>query len=751
MTRFIKYAKIAIVVISFQAVLFALFNKMSNQAMYVNIQCSITKEDKNSETYQIFWKNKNQQYDAKNSFTYNYYENDINKTFARVSPYINEIRFDPFVGSSKKNVCINKIIIKIGKELFSIKTYKASPKNNIRKISENRFESTGIDPQIKISNFLPYNFELLNFVYFNKLSSTVLCIIGLALSYILLNCMNTKSYYFDYNIPHVITILAVLIINHLYINDFLIVSFYKAFLVIVSDFIIILFSILIINIIKTNIAIYLYMIFLFLFLTIEYHIFYFYKNYLTNDILKYLNDNKEYWINNYTEFFNFIDHILILINAVLIFIVHLPKLRLNVKYQKFNIIYPISFILLVISIQGIFTNSVLGSLSNLISHVDEIVEDQKQPKSKRLPIDKIHSIKNRNYNIVLYINESLRAKNMSQYGYKRETDILTKKFFKNGFKFNYHIANAASTAPSLEIILSGCKSRSFEPQTRSQPLFWNYFSENYKTAYISSHYIEQSYFDFFMSSSIKFQSSALSPNAASGRSDFETLLESEKFFRYVRESNECFAIVFNSIANHYPYLQDPDYIKYTPYSTSLKNVEESINAYDNTIKITDAVFDQFTKQLKSFGFLDDTIIIYTSDHGQAFNEKGTFTHGSHVWQEILHVPMLVHLPQEIIQSLDPFKYNNLIKNQTSITCHKDLLPTIFDLFDCKIPEYLTGKSLCSQIPDRDIYSSTISNRYSVISTKDKSKRIIQHDNNDQNTTDHYKLGIDFDEYEVSKN
>ena len=65
MTRFIKYAKIAIVVISFQAVLFALFNKMSNQAMYVNIQCSITKEDKNSETYQIFWKNKNQQYDAK--------------------------------------------------------------------------------------------------------------------------------------------------------------------------------------------------------------------------------------------------------------------------------------------------------------------------------------------------------------------------------------------------------------------------------------------------------------------------------------------------------------------------------------------------------------------------------------------------------------------------------------------------------------------------------------------------------------
>ena len=383
-----------------------------------------------------------------------------------------------------------------------------------------------------------------------------------------------------------------------------------------------------------------------------------------------------------------------------------------------------AFIFLVISIQGIKANSIVGSLPNLLLHVNEFNAVEKQTSNRRTPIDKIHSIKNTKFNIVLYINESLRAKNMSLYGYERDTDILTNNFFKSRFKFNYHIANAASTGPSIETILTGCKSRVFNKDTRSQPLFWNYFAENHKTAYISSHYIEKSYFDYFLSPRVDHITSAFSPNASSGRSDFDTLIESEKFFRNVSESNESFAIVFNTIANHYPYLQDPDYIKYTPYSTTLNNVEESINAYDNTITITDAVFNQFINQLKSFGFIENTIIIYTSDHGQAFNEKGTFTHGSHVWQEILHVPMLVHLPQEIIQSLDPFKHNNLIKNQTSITSHEDLLPTIFDLFDCKIPEYLTGKSLCSQIPNRDIYSSTISNRYSVISTKDKSKRII---------------------------
>ena len=70
--------------------------------MYLNIQCSITEEDKSSETYQIFWPNDKQKYDAKNSYTYNYYENDINKTFSKIQPFINKIRFDPLLDPPKK-------------------------------------------------------------------------------------------------------------------------------------------------------------------------------------------------------------------------------------------------------------------------------------------------------------------------------------------------------------------------------------------------------------------------------------------------------------------------------------------------------------------------------------------------------------------------------------------------------------------------------------------------------------------------
>ena len=105
-------------------------------------------------------------------------------------------------------------------------------------------------------------------------------------------------------------------------------------------------------------------------------------------------------------------------------------MRQNEKYFKFNAVYPIAFIFLVISIQGIKANSIVGSLPNLLLHVNEFNAVEKQTSNQRTPIDKIHSIKNTKFNIVLYINESLRAKNMSLYGYERDTDILTNNFFK---------------------------------------------------------------------------------------------------------------------------------------------------------------------------------------------------------------------------------------------------------------------------------------------------------------------------------
>ena len=343
MIKFIKYIKMLIVIIGFQTGIFTFYTKISDEPMYLNIQCSITEEDKSSETYQIFWPNDKQKYDAKNSYTYNYYENDINKTFSKIQPFINKIRFDPFVGSTKKNVRINKIAVKSGKTEFITNNFNASPKSNIKRITKNTFECTSIDPQIEISNFLPFSNNVLNLIFFNKTIFIFSLILGLILGYYPLKYCTSKNCFLKCSVMHLFILSLFLFINILYINNFSIEKKSQLLPAILSDILISLIAIILLNKIKFRLLKYVFISSLYLFIIIENHIYKIYKEYLNSDQLKYFNENKVYWLNNFAELFNFIDYIIILINAVIVFVIYLPNLRQNEKYFKFNAVYPKSF------------------------------------------------------------------------------------------------------------------------------------------------------------------------------------------------------------------------------------------------------------------------------------------------------------------------------------------------------------------------------------------------------------------------
>jgi len=66
-----------------------------------------------------------------------------------------------------------------------------------------------------------------------------------------------------------------------------------------------------------------------------------------------------------------------------------------------------------------------------------------------------------------------------------------------------------------------------------------------------------------------------------------------------------------------------------------------------------------------FGF-DDTLVIVTSDHGDAFFEHGKFSHGQNQYQEVLHVPLILRG--------GPVPVGLRIDAPTSIV---DIAPTIF--------------------------------------------------------------------------
>ena len=66
--------------------------------------------------------------------------------------------------------------------------------------------------------------------------------------------------------------------------------------------------------------------------------------------------------------------------------------------------------------------------------------------------------------------------------------------------------------------------------------------------------------------------------------------------------------------------------------------------YDGEVAYTDDQFGRFISMLRLLDLYDDSMIIVTSDHGEEFGEHGGFDHGRTLYEEVLHVPLIVKLP-----------------------------------------------------------------------------------------------------------
>ena len=69
--------------------------------------------------------------------------------------------------------------------------------------------------------------------------------------------------------------------------------------------------------------------------------------------------------------------------------------------------------------------------------------------------------------------------------------------------------------------------------------------------------------------------------------------------------------------------------------------------HDGEITQHDRYFGAFLERLSELGLSDDTLIVVTSDHGEEFNDHGSWGHGHSVYQELLHVPLMFRLPNRL--------------------------------------------------------------------------------------------------------
>lgn len=178
-----------------------------------------------------------------------------------------------------------------------------------------------------------------------------------------------------------------------------------------------------------------------------------------------------------------------------------------------------------------------------------------------------------------------------------------------------------------------------------------------------------------------------------------------------RPADRPFFLYVHTIDPHVPYmppreslmLYDPD-----PYSgivdfardrellEGIKSGRIRLNArdrvrlealYDGEISYHDTHFGSIMQALEARGLADETIVVFTADHGEEFWDHDSVGHGHSVWEELIRVPLIVRIPGVTDGAMRIDDAVGLV----------DVLPTIFDALGMEIPSDLSGVSFLPQL------------------------------------------------------
>ena len=103
--------------------------------------------------------------------------------------------------------------------------------------------------------------------------------------------------------------------------------------------------------------------------------------------------------------------------------------------------------------------------------------------------------------------------------------------------------------------------------------------------------------------------------------------------------------------------------------------------YDGEIRAWDMDLAHLLDGLAVLGVRDSTLIVVTADHGEEFQEHGLLTHGAHLYEESLRVPLVIVGP-----GIAPGR-------RTDMAQGVDLFPTLAGLLGLAAPTGLPGRDL----------------------------------------------------------
>lgn len=146
-----------------------------------------------------------------------------------------------------------------------------------------------------------------------------------------------------------------------------------------------------------------------------------------------------------------------------------------------------------------------------------------------------------------------------------------------------------------------------------------------------------------------------------------------------------FEVHRNWPADRYP-PDSPDEVTVPGYLPDNDHTREDLAAFHGSIRVADRGLGVILDAVSRNGLDDDTIVVFTTDHGAPFpRAKST------LYDPGVHVALMVRVPP-VIGSRAPGRESGLVS-------HVDVVPTLLDLVGLPVPDGVQGVSLAPTLRD----------------------------------------------------
>lgn len=303
--------------------------------------------------------------------------------------------------------------------------------------------------------------------------------------------------------------------------------------------------------------------------------------------------------------------------------------------------------------------------------------------------------------IILISLDTLRADHLGCYGYHRNTSPYIDAFAKENIIFESTISQSPWTLPSHMSIMTG-----LYPAFHGVRQYDNFLSDEhvtlaellknggYQTAAFTDGGFVKGQYGFQQGFNIYEDENVGIVNILSKVRNWLNKNQSRPFFLFIH----CYDIhspynpppPYNSIFHDFTYTGTlvPSGKTFKAANKNKRMVDDEdlrhfIAFYDGGIRYTDEEIGKFMVYLRDAGLYDQSLIIITSDHGEAFKEHGSLGHRQLYYRPNLHIPLIMRIPSY------PTKEVRISELVQSI----DLLPTVLDAAGLSAHPEAQGNSL----------------------------------------------------------